>query len=426
MKINQRGFSHHFLLPVIAILAVGSIGVYLTFASNAAVPAAAPAKQGWVDDGPYASKFNDSTPSTTHDYAAGSPYNFAIEKVGMRHVVLNVGLKELVTVDPSTGKTTYNPGSLENRLKKVTKWNTTHSSKITVHLRFHVGTRAPAAWRTICGSITLTDPQLDGGTATVPKWWVSKDGKYPYRTLYTNAMTALAGAVKNINASSSTPNLIGSVNIPGAAMNYPEPMVIYAYSSANRTAYMQAGFNKDEHNKFMMWLPGTATIFTLNTNVNVELAVNPYQNIDTSTNPWSPDSSVNTKLKYQAVASKLIDQIGSRAVISNYSAREEYMSGAGDYQTMYAWMRDVAKGKAWIGVQLARPPKLPVSDPYNRQVWNQVAKWAENRGFNFVETSGPKMSQIGPNFANQWPESYSDTAADITTMTGLQKQLQAN
>ena len=35
-KHNSRGFSHHFILPVIAILAVGGIGAYLTFASKAA------------------------------------------------------------------------------------------------------------------------------------------------------------------------------------------------------------------------------------------------------------------------------------------------------------------------------------------------------------------------------------------------------
>ena len=96
MKIRSHsGFSHHLLLPLLAILAVGSIGAYLTFASNAATPTA-PAKRGWVDDGPYASKPTETAPSVTHDYKAGSPYNFAVEKVGMRHVVLNVGLKELI------------------------------------------------------------------------------------------------------------------------------------------------------------------------------------------------------------------------------------------------------------------------------------------------------------------------------------------
>lgn len=34
---GQTGFSHHFVLPLLAILLVGTIGAYLTFRSNAAV-----------------------------------------------------------------------------------------------------------------------------------------------------------------------------------------------------------------------------------------------------------------------------------------------------------------------------------------------------------------------------------------------------
>lgn len=36
LPLSQKGFSHHLLLPIVAILAVGSIGAYLTFASKAA------------------------------------------------------------------------------------------------------------------------------------------------------------------------------------------------------------------------------------------------------------------------------------------------------------------------------------------------------------------------------------------------------
>lgn len=42
IKLTPRGFSHHLLLPLIAIVAVGSIGAYLTFSSDAST--ARPAK----------------------------------------------------------------------------------------------------------------------------------------------------------------------------------------------------------------------------------------------------------------------------------------------------------------------------------------------------------------------------------------------
>ena len=35
-KLNQKGFSHHLVIPVIAILLVGSIGMYLQLKSKAA------------------------------------------------------------------------------------------------------------------------------------------------------------------------------------------------------------------------------------------------------------------------------------------------------------------------------------------------------------------------------------------------------
>jgi len=35
---NQRGFSHHFILPVLAFIAVGAIGAYIIATSSAATP----------------------------------------------------------------------------------------------------------------------------------------------------------------------------------------------------------------------------------------------------------------------------------------------------------------------------------------------------------------------------------------------------
>jgi len=41
-KLNNKGFSFHIVLPILALLAVGSIGAYMTFKSSAAVP-----PEGW-------------------------------------------------------------------------------------------------------------------------------------------------------------------------------------------------------------------------------------------------------------------------------------------------------------------------------------------------------------------------------------------
>jgi len=46
---KQQGFSHHILLPVIAIVAVGAIGLYLTFGSKAATGTAPRQASGFID-----------------------------------------------------------------------------------------------------------------------------------------------------------------------------------------------------------------------------------------------------------------------------------------------------------------------------------------------------------------------------------------
>lgn len=37
MKLGNKGFHHHFLLPILAIIAVGAIGYYMLNLSKAAV-----------------------------------------------------------------------------------------------------------------------------------------------------------------------------------------------------------------------------------------------------------------------------------------------------------------------------------------------------------------------------------------------------
>lgn len=431
----MRKIAQSFQLTIFTILAaslIGSAFVPVHSSAAAALPGGL-AKQGWVDDGPYASK--TSAISTTHDFTGSSPYRFAVDQVGMRHIVLNVGLKELIDVDLSRnapyGVTTYKANSLQTRLNKIVTWNQNNpTKKLTVHLRFHAGIRAPAAWRTVCGSITLHDPQENvNEDLVVPKWWTknSGDGKVLYKTMYWNAMKQLSPAIRSINTSAATLNLIGSVNIPGAAIAYPEPMVLYTTSANNVATYDSAGFDPAVHDEMMNWFPTTATLFTANQNLKVELAINPYQNMYRVGGVLVADERASTAIKYKSVANNLISKTGAKGVIANYSANEARMSGTGKYQDMYTWMSNVAvSGKAWVGVQLARPKKLPIGNPDTSQVWDDVASWAANvKHFNFVETSGRRLVPTNPGAANEWPEAYSDTTSDIATMTRIQNQLLA-
>lgn len=68
-------------------------------------------KRGWVEDGPYADKSAAafSEPRDPND----SDFTWAINNAGMRHFVLNIGMRELISV---TGllptQTTYIANSL--------------------------------------------------------------------------------------------------------------------------------------------------------------------------------------------------------------------------------------------------------------------------------------------------------------------------
>lgn len=388
-------------------------------------------KRGFVDDGEYVSKNDDNPFTSVRDYLSGgsaNKYAIAIRQGGMRHTVLNVGVREIVNVD-AKGVTSYKAGSIEARIKNAVDWNKANpDKKLTVHLRFNVGKAAPNAWKTACGTVDMTDPNFNV-KATVPRWWLKKsDGSYTYRYFYENAMKALGAAVEEINAESDTKNIIGSVNIPAAAPNYPEPMLIYSSSPEVRANLVKAGFTAREHNNFMMWAPETAKYFP---NVYVELALNPYQNIDAN-----GDATNRAKDLYKDVANKLISVAGSRTVLANYSIRTSMTldSAKGNYAEMQNWMFEKGRGKPGVvvGFQMARPQVVSQGlslSSRDYEQWDNVAYWAAMRGANFVETTGPGSGDAikkAPGMYNVWPNSYSDDSDDLPAMRRITSKMLSN
>lgn len=410
--------------------------MWLTFGSRAATFSPAP-KQGWVDDGAYVSKYPATNPTKVRNYNGSSAYAFAVSKAGMRHTALNVGVGELVEVNKTWPyETKYKAGSLQSRIADVVKWNKEHpKQKLTVHLRFHVGKSAPQAWKDLCGTVQMGDPRY-GVSADAPRWWVKDDqDRYTYRQLYKNAMVALAQAVSEVNAATETKNIIGSVNAPGAAPNYAEPMLLYTSVESVRKALIAGGFTAAEHDAFMLWFPTVAKHFK---GITVELAINPYQSVLAD---GKGDYSTETVEKYKQVAQSLIDTVQTRAVLMSLSARENNLdpklTKSNDYTRLFAWMVETKKSKnIWIGVQLDRPPRVATTFPPritsdNTEKWDDVARWAAARGFNFVETTGPKVSQTIAGItqtgkANTWPGSYNDDSNDISDMQAIGKKLYSN
>lgn len=422
---HKKNITPQILIAICAVL-VGAVGLWLTFGIKAAPPTPSP-KIGLVDDGPYASRNLSERISKVRDYitdGSSKDYSFAITQGGIRHTVLNVGIRELVRVE-NDGTTTYIRDSIESRIANAVAWNKRHPrQKLTVHLRFHVGEFAPNKWKELCGTVHMVDPRF-GVDADAPRWW-AKDarGNIVYKKLYTNAMKALAGAVSSINNSTDTLNIIGSVNAPGAAPNYPEPMIIYASSDKVRSSLLSRGFTQAAHNEFMTWFPTQAVYFK---KVAVEIALNPYQNIDSV----SRTATQRDRLKYRDVANALIRTVGNRTVLANYSAREAYSlsSAANDYTEMYDWMASKTRGtpKVWAGVQMARPHRVAMGNPDINEAWDKVAIWAANKGFSFAETTGPKAAKEPPfGTANYWPQAYHNDSNDISQMKSINNKFLSN
>jgi len=364
------------------------------------LPTATSFKQGWVDDGPLAAVYPKTTSAIRNPNTA--EYNWAYNTGGLRHSVLNVGLHELVNVT-SGGATSYIANSIQSRIATVTSWNAANpTKKITVHLRIHVGERAPDTWDSLCGTVRIVDGEF-GKDSFVPRWWVTQ-----YRTLYTNAMNALAPVIDNLD-------VIGTVNAPGGAPFYPEPCLFFLTDADNRSRLIVAGWSKTAHEAFQSWFPTTASAFT---RVGVEVALNPYQDMNDSGAP----TAVNVTT-YKNIANALMNTVGKRTVLSNYSMRTNYMTGSGNYQQMYAWMKtQYTSRKAWFGVQMARPQNVaPDSDTVQR--WDDVAQWCADYGMHFAETTGRGN---GTGLKNVWASSYNDDPGDVALFQSIGTALSSN
>ncbi len=366
--------------------------------------------RGWTDDGYLASVTGDSTARVP-----AAAFMTHADGQAVTVINVNVGVRELVTVGASS--TSYKAGSIQSLIAPIRTWNTAHPGrKLAVRLRLHVGERAPAEWKTRCGVVYMSDEGF-GKAADVPRWW---DKSGPYRSLYRQAMTAIAGAVKGI------PEVI-AVNAPGAAYFYPEPMIMLATSKVSEDAQTNlqilkaAGWTEAQHTDFLKWLPSVSKVWE---RVVVYLAINPV----------NLGSKVDVKLMKDVAEAHIAALPAGQAGVENYNIREAFSFGGKPgqrYYDMYQWMATKA-GVAWLNAQLSRTPRVAL-DPVNDQVWDKIAVWLINRGFHSIETSGPARNNSAGVLcvANAWaaglndgsgnplPDAYKDEIPLMVAQTNL-------
>lgn len=349
-------------------------------------------KTGWVEDGAYAAPAGSGTSSTLR-----MPPPWAIA-AGMRHACLNIGITELVDVSP-LGVVTPRDANLDAILAPAYAWNATcpPGQQVTVDVRFQVGERAPDYWKTQCGTVQLSDGSF-GKNAAVPRWHVPA-----YLPLFENAW-AVIGPMMDARA------IIGSVNNPMAAPFYPEVFLLFGNSVVedrpapepditNEMNLVAAGWTPALQRGFMRAAVNIPAKYT--SRVVVYLAINP--------TIFPTESSWDQAFMWEIVDAHIASLPPWRAGVENYSARMSYMTGTGNYQTMYA---GICARPCWRSIQLARAHR--VADTQNGDTytgWPEVAMWWANLGGHAVETPGPTVTGGA---ANGWPTSFQNRVTDMT------------
>lgn len=348
-------------------------------------PLAISPKRGWVEDGAYADSATASSPNSQ----VRMPPTWAIN-AGMTDVVLNVGLRELITTSP-LGVVSYITNSLQNRLSNVTTWNAANpTQQITAHIRLHVGTRAPAQWRTICGTVSMANEAF-GSEGDVPRWWVPE-----YRDLYSKTWAVLGPVIDSLD-------YVGSVNNPGAACFYPEPFLLYAGAdNGNTAALLAGGWTPELHKSFFRWFPTAVSAVKKKV---VYISFNPasWPALDGSMGPV--EEAFLQEVGNIHITSRPVGLAG----IENYSYAEKRVYGTGTYQRMYAWMIE-QKSRAWLNVQEAR--SQVIAEDTSVRVWDTLATRWFDLGGHGIETTG---NNTNPSYVNRWPEGFVGFASTITT-----------
>lgn len=333
-------------------------------------------KIGWVEDGAYAATDGKSS-------YIRMPPTWAIN-AGMRDVMLNVGIAELITID-RYGRTKANASALDKMLTPVLTWNKANPTKaLTVHVRLHVGERVPDYWRYAAGDVVMTDSKWKKN-AVVPAWW-----RGMYGNMYEDAWRVLGPVFDGRK-------VIGSVNNPMGALFYPEPFLLFGSDTAangvtNTQRLVQAGWSPSAQRNAMMREVRTPARYTKR--VVIYLDINP----TTFPTEKSYDSSFMGKLADTHIAS----YPKGRSGIENYSMRLAYLTGTGNYQSMLKGMSARAS-KTWTSEQLARPKVIGGDLSNTKTVWPQVTDYWESLGDHAVETTGTNAAD---GRANVWTESY--------------------
>ena len=332
---------------VVGIL-VGAIGLYLTYASNAATapPASTKAKiTGLLD--------RKGLPNANYVTYNGKPL--------VRNFVITVNWKD---IEKDEGTFTFGP--IDDYLDDAATLGS------QVRLRIIAGAGSPDWAIDRAGRIPNWYDPTEKANYAIPAFW-----KPSYQQAYKTFLTRLSAQYD------SNP-IISEVTMAMCGTVYAEPLVRQSSIAANKTAAIAAGYtysldyscltNEIDLFDARSGIPAAGKLFK---NTRVTFAVNPYQAFNPPMGRTAAQDTLN-------LMSYCRSRLGPRCVLGNNSIRSPAKSDGG-YSAVYNKQKSLGKP---LYYQTAQPDLIGN--------WQATLQWAVDQGASSVELNSAYYDPANP------------------------------
>ncbi len=219
-------------------------------------------------------------------------------------------------LQPAAGGAIATNNAIDQAIADVTGWNAANPGhRESLKIRIVVGVHSPA-WALNLGGqcFMVTDPN-SGASGCCPRFWTAA-----FSAAYYHFEAALAAKYDGVP-------LIGEIVMAKNTTVYNESLIRQTQSHATIAALLAAGYSSaiDKQQQ----VQDIASLGTYWRHIHVGFAFNPYQNA----NPVSQDEAFTEQL----IAGGRV-ALGAQLVLENNSIRATYLTGSGNYQSMYACM----------------------------------------------------------------------------------------
>ncbi len=245
----------------------------------------------------------------------------------------DVGDVSWAELQPTAGGPIVAGNAIDQAITDVRAWNLANPTHLEgLKLRVEAGIHSPTWALNLGGAcFTVTDP-TSGTSGCCPRFWTTQ-----FSAAYYQFETELAAKYDSVPE-------IREVVMAKNTTVYNESLIRQTQSASTVAALKAAGYTTatDEQEQ----ISDIASLGTYWKHTDVAFAFNPYQ----TASPNTQDEAFTQQLITSGRSA-----LGNQLVIENNSLRQTYLTGNGDYQSMYAFMKSTGGP---IGFQTATLAKV--------------------------------------------------------------------